>query len=89
MAHLPVFALETKADKRITGPEQEFEHRDDRIDGVRWREMDLCGADDYGQKEVCLGFGMWKSFASIEQRHRWEDERKVGGCGSTSTFVPL
>lgn len=49
MAHLPVFALDTKADKRITSSEQEVEHRDDRRDGVRWREMDLCGADGCGR----------------------------------------
>lgn len=68
MAHLPVFALGIKADKRITGPEQEFEHKDDRKDGVRWREMDLCGADGYGQMEAYLRFSMWKSLASMEQR---------------------
>jgi hypothetical protein len=88
MAHLSVFALGTKADKRITGPEQEFEHRNDRKDGVRWREMDLCGADDYGQMEAYLRFGMWKSLASIKQSYRgrepgWKLRSNI------LTYVPL
>jgi len=52
MAHLPVFAPGTKADKRITGLEQRFENKMTEKDGARWREMDLCGADDCRQIEA-------------------------------------
>lgn len=74
MAHLPVFALETKAYKRITGPEQEVEHRDDRKDGARWREMDLCGADGCGQIEAYLG--VWHVEVVCEHRVKAQRTRE-------------
>jgi hypothetical protein len=87
MAHLPVFALGTKADKRITGLDKKFEHRDDSKDGARWREMDLCGADDYGQiLKVSLGF--WHVEVACESRRSTEDETKVTLRSNTSALVP-
>lgn len=43
--------------------------------GARWREMDLCGADDYRQMEVYLGF--WHVEIACEHRVKAQMREKL------------